>query len=403
MKKVTPLLFALGFFALHSCKKQEASSALNINADALQNQNLQVLSAFGVEPETFTPPTRTRGTTVLNVQDFGATGGNTTDDTQAFQDAIDALPADGGTVWVPAGTYYIKGDFKAAPGTDTLAGNSIRLRSNMHLKLSPYAHLKQIPTSAYAGYVVYAYGLSNVEISGGEIIGERDQHTGADTEGQRGIEIKGCDGVTIRDIKLSNFWGDGISMGTTSAMYGPKVRSNDVVIDNIISTGNRRQGLSIGPSTNVQVWDSEFSETEGTAPQCGIDIEPEEGLYVDDALIQNCIFTNNHAYGILLWKRTRNTTIKHCEMSGNQNGIVSEATFNGYLAFNEIHNNSGYGVILRDSTDDFTIVQNLFYQNRGIPARDSTVQIYGMTSETEKEIWIKPGATNITVYNNTYK
>ena len=45
------------------------------------------------------------------VQDFGAKGDGVTDDTKAFQDAIDAAAAAGGcTIWVPEGRYAIKGN-----------------------------------------------------------------------------------------------------------------------------------------------------------------------------------------------------------------------------------------------------------------------------------------------------
>lgn len=44
---------------------------------------------------------------VVNVSDYGATGDGSTNDTQAFHDAIDALPAGGGTIFVPDGTYVV--------------------------------------------------------------------------------------------------------------------------------------------------------------------------------------------------------------------------------------------------------------------------------------------------------
>ena len=44
---------------------------------------------------------------VVSVKDFGAVGDGTTDDTAAIQSAIDALPANGGTVFVPVGTYLV--------------------------------------------------------------------------------------------------------------------------------------------------------------------------------------------------------------------------------------------------------------------------------------------------------
>ena len=46
----------------------------------------------------------------LNVRDFGAEADQTTDDTAAFQAAIDAAhSAGGGTVFVPPGMYRVNG------------------------------------------------------------------------------------------------------------------------------------------------------------------------------------------------------------------------------------------------------------------------------------------------------
>jgi hypothetical protein len=50
------------------------------------------------------PPQRT-GDAYLNVKDFGAVGDGAKDDTGAVQAAIDALPASGGAVFFPPGTY----------------------------------------------------------------------------------------------------------------------------------------------------------------------------------------------------------------------------------------------------------------------------------------------------------
>lgn len=42
-----------------------------------------------------------------NVKDFGAVGDGVTNDTQAFRDAEDSLPEDGGGIYIPSGTYIV--------------------------------------------------------------------------------------------------------------------------------------------------------------------------------------------------------------------------------------------------------------------------------------------------------
>jgi hypothetical protein len=48
-----------------------------------------------------------QGDLILNVKNYGAVGDNATDDTAAIQATINALPAAGGAVYFPAGTYKI--------------------------------------------------------------------------------------------------------------------------------------------------------------------------------------------------------------------------------------------------------------------------------------------------------
>jgi hypothetical protein len=203
----------------------------------------------------YVPPTRARGTAVLDVRSFGAVGDGVRDDTTAFQAAINSLPSTGGTVTVPAGTYLID------------AVRTIKLRSLMHLQMSPDAKLVAKPNSADKYTILVIYGINDVEVSGGQIVGERDMHLGTTGEGGHGIRISGGQRVTIRDIHISRGWGDGISVGPKPA--SPYVYARDVVIANVVCTGNRRNALSIGSVIGMKVYDSEFSDTNGTTPhQC---------------------------------------------------------------------------------------------------------------------------------------
>lgn len=57
---------------------------------------------------------------IFNVEDYGAIHNNSTDDTQAIQDCIDAVDtAGGGVIFFPKGIYKIDGNFIATDGTVT--------------------------------------------------------------------------------------------------------------------------------------------------------------------------------------------------------------------------------------------------------------------------------------------
>lgn len=299
---------------------------------------------------TLIAPARARGPTTINVRDEGAHGDGRNDETRAFQSAIDALPSEGGTVLVPAGTYLID------------AVVSVNLRSRMHLQLAPGAKLVAIPNAEKKSYVLYAYKVSDVEISGGQITGERAGHLGTAGEWGHGIQIRGASRVTVRDIRIADCWGDGVCIGGAEKQQATP--SDDIVIANIVSTGNRRQGLSIGRSRNVRVYGSEFSNTSGTNPQYGIDIEPDRPGGATDIHIESCVIRNNRGGGIQIFRRVTDVTIKDCTIEGNGGrGILAITAARGVVTGNRIQGNGLVGVVLQHQTADFEIRDNHFSNN----------------------------------------
>lgn len=59
---------------------------------------------------------------VYNVLNYGAVGDGSNDDTSSIQAAIDAVPATGGVVWLPAGLYKISSSLNINRGYITLRG-----------------------------------------------------------------------------------------------------------------------------------------------------------------------------------------------------------------------------------------------------------------------------------------
>ncbi|WP_407354022.1 right-handed parallel beta-helix repeat-containing protein [Luteimonas sp. R10] len=347
-----------------------------------------------VTSSNYSLPIRERGNRVLNVRDFGAVGDGSRDDTAAVQAAIDALPALGGTVDVPAGTYMVD------------AVTSIRLRSNMHLRLAPSAKLVAKPNSAGRYNVLYAKRVHDVEISGGQIVGERDRHSGSGGQWGHGIFIHGSSRVTVRDILISKCWGDGLVVAGAVVWQAPSIPSSDVFVANIVSTGNRRQGMSIGYVNGVKVYDSEFSNSAGAKPQCGVDIEPENGKPAYKVLFENCLIRGNARYGMLLYKNSQGVTVRRCTVENNGScGIVTVGAIATYLALNTIRNNSATGIFIQDGTRNCQVSQNTSYgnYNRLGTLTRTPFSMSGWSKKIERDLLIQGTVSDIRITTNHYR
>ncbi len=294
---------------------------------------------------------RSRGAARHDVRAYGARGDGKHDDTRAFQAAINALPQGGGTVEVPPGDYLI----------DPLVG--VQLRSRMHLAMSAGTRLLAKPNAAERAYVLNAHRVEHVEISGGRIIGERGAHRGTTGEWGHGIMIRASTGVTVHDMHISHCWGDGISIGGAKVGAG-SVPSRDVVIERVQCVGNRRQGLTIGRSRQVRVYDSAFLDTGGTLPGAGIDIEPDDGDIAKDVVIARCVASGNQGPGIVLYKRVSQATVRDCLIESNRGyGVLALGASHCVIEDNRIRLNGLAGIGVRPGTRELTIARNEFYDN----------------------------------------
>jgi polygalacturonase len=340
-----------------------------------------VLGGLPLQAFAATYPTRTRGSTSRSVKTYGAVGDGRHDDTAAIQAAINSLPSTGGIVTIPAGTYLI----------DT--SKKINLRSNMLLKMDPAAILKAKTCSLIRHYILYANGKVNVEIAGGQLVGDRDTHNyaGSSThEWGHGIQILNSDHVTVRDLRVSKCTGDGVCIGGGAT---------DVVIGNIIATNNRRQGLSLTQCSNIKVYDSEFSYSKGTSPECGIDLEPDGTSTCSTVLIQNCRMNNNGKYGINIWKRVSGVTITSCTLERNGSlGMGTNSCSGIKFTNNIVRYNSATGVVYNTGTKSVTHSGNQSYSNyTRLGAKTRTpFTLTGWASKVERDIlWKSSGSRSI--------
>lgn len=336
---------------------------------------------------------RSRGAARISVRDTGARGDGVHDDTAAFQRAIDALTDAGGTVEVPAGRYLID------------AERSVRLRSRMHLQLADDAVLVAKPNDVERAYVLYVHRAEDVEISGGRIAGERHAHRGTTGEWGMGIQILGGSRVTVRDMRIADCWGDGIYTGAA----GPPARKaygQDIVVARVACIGNRRQGLSIGGCNDVQVVDSEFSDTHGTSPQCGIDIEPGKGEWARRVQIRSCRLRRNAAYGINVFERAHDVAIEDCTIEDNRScGVVTVGASDVKIIGNTIRNNGSTGVFIKQGSTGVVVRDNIFRNNyaRQTPPPREDFSMAGTARKIRREVLVSEAASDVRVAVNHYR
>jgi len=112
---------------------------------------------------------------------------------------------------------------------------------------------------------------------------KEDYQSGAyeKSEWRHGLAFLGCQDVLVQDLAIERTGGDGIYLGTTQG----KNLNRNVVIRRVDCDANHRQGISVICAENLLIEDCLLRNTRGTAPQAGIDFEPN---HPTEALV-NCV------------------------------------------------------------------------------------------------------------------
>jgi len=231
--------------------------------------------------------------------------------------------------------------------------------------MSDGASLRAVATASPRSAVVFISG-EDVQVVGGTILGERAQHRGRDGEWGMGIEVRSASVALIDGVKVRDCWGDGIYIGALPT--GVDRESRNVTLRNCHMENNRRQGLSITGAIDVQVEACSFVGTHGTAPQCGIDLEPNGALRVREVRILRCQATGNAGSGIALSgpnsNSVENVTLTGNTCSGNrQHGIELSQVRSVSVTGNFIEDNGQNGIDTYRDIRDVEIRSNRIGRN----------------------------------------
>jgi parallel beta-helix repeat protein len=291
---------------------------------------------------------------VFRVADYGAHPDTGQDMTQALQTACDMATGTGGTVLIPPGVFMV----------EAVNQRGIHPGDNSTIHLESGAVLAALPNSSQ-NYSVVTITTSNVVFEGGEIRGERASHTGSGGEWGMGISVRGGQNVTVRNVLARECWGDGFYIADNAS---------NITIQQVIADHNRRQGMSIIAASNVVVVDSTFSNTEGTLPMAGIDVEPDSGGgSAQNIRVSNCRFTGNAGPGFAFCGsfapcvdvRLENSLISGNGQGDNESGIsVSRAT-RPVITDCVIEGSTSNGITFYNGSQNGTIANCQIRNNQG--------------------------------------
>jgi len=228
----------------------------------------------------FTQPT-------YDVRNYGALGDGATDDTRAVQAAINAAhAANGGTVYFPSssGCYIVTGLTFYSNLNYTGESQDVCIKS-----ASSRAPLVRTPaTSAF----------SNASISYLTLNGNASSFTGHDC-----LDLRGPTNVVIDHVTTTRCGEDGVYVTGWGTGSNPAGQGDGLLITNLTSSYNGRNGLSIITGKNITVRDSVFQQHTISAPFAGVDVEPNTATQsVENVTFENCTFRDNGYNGFTAWE-----------------------------------------------------------------------------------------------------
>ena len=110
----------------------------------------------------------------------------------------------------------------------------------------------------------------------------------------------GCSNIKVLGLALESSGGDGISLGATKD--GRLLPCRNVLIEDTICNDNYRQGISVCSVDKLRIENCLLSNTVGTRPQAGIDLEPDNSKDIlNNVVISNCISKNNTGPGFQVY------------------------------------------------------------------------------------------------------
>lgn len=177
-----------------------------------------------------------------------------------------------------------------------ISSKGLCIPSNTVIIFDEHSVLEMEGNNLEAYELIRIHNVENVTIINAVLVGDRNSHVGIEGEWGHGVSIKGSTNITIDNFDIKNFFGDGIYIGR-----GNDGSSSSIQLLNGVVDFNRRNGISITSVDGLVIDFVVASNTFGTEPNFGLDIEPNSSSdIVNNILISNFTSYNNYKGGIMI-------------------------------------------------------------------------------------------------------
>jgi hypothetical protein len=252
------------------------------------------------------------------------------DDTNVLQTALNYTAANGQTLEIPAGDYNINPiSFPANSRVFVDAGVTVTANSGYGGSATMLNISSSNVTITGASAAVSVFHMRKAEYTSGEW-----RHC---------LNIANASNVTISGISCNDSGGDGVYLR----------QATNVTIQDSIFNNNRRQGSSItGQVNHIHYLRDHFTNTNGTAPESGIDIEPNQpGDFLLDVNIDDCYTDGNAGDGLMFSTWLMNSTSQPISVTVLRNHSTGNKRY-GYVGINNDPSNAPGAILIQDSFSD---------------------------------------------------
>jgi len=237
------------------------------------------------EPQAAVPPA-----SAVSVASFGAQGNGVADDTQAISNALASLKSGSSLRFESGRTYLISGSISVNDKSNIgIYGQNATIRA------------KNGMPSGNGNYILMFRGGSNINVYDLAVDGNRANRT---------AQTVWAHNIIVRSTKTFNFYNVAANNGTTDGFFidasnnaSTLTYPTNGLLSNCKANNNSRQALTIVNAWYLKVIGGSYTNTNGSWPKAGIDLEADAGTASPssrDVTIQGVRLTGNGGYGIQL-------------------------------------------------------------------------------------------------------